>query len=311
MTISMLTLGGALLLGLMISGALLLRDLRLEKEFSARVRSIKGHTPEPKAAEIQDVFLAAWRQIVTSVGMLFLRFGLVPSKTHAELELMLRGSGLTGPQGIGLFVVGKCVCPFILAGLAWLLVQHFNVRPRMQPFALPIAGVIGLIVPDKIVAFFRKRYLRRVEQGLPDALDLMVICTQAGLALGPAVVRVANELRHAYRELAIEFAQTANELQIMSDSRIALINLGTRTDIAGFKRLSATLIQTIHYGTPVSEALRILSNELRQESLMQFEERAARLPVMLTLPMIIFILPCVFIVAGGPAMLQVTRAFAP
>ena len=311
MTNTMLTIGGAMLLALMISGSLLLRDLRLEKSFSIRLRVIQGHKPEPRTAEVRDIFRAACRQIVTSVGTLFLRCGLVPAKTRSELEQILRGTGLAGPQGIGVFIGGKCLFPFVFAGLAWFTVRYFNVRAGLQPLALPIAGVIGLIVPDKIVGFFRKRYLRRVEQGLPDALDLMVICTQAGLALGPSVVRVADELQHAYRELAAEFAQTANELQIMSDSRAALGNLGTRTDLAGFKRLSVTLIQTIQYGTPVSEALRILSNELRQESLMQFEERAARLPVMLTLPMIIFILPCVFIIAGGPAMLQVTRAFAP
>ena len=138
---------------------------------------------------------------------------------------------------------------------------------------------------------------------------MMVICAQAGLGLGPAVVRVAEELQPSYCELAIEIAQTANELQVMTDSRIALGNLGLRTGLEGFKRLATTLIQTIQYGTPMTEALRTLSAELRQEMLTKFEAKAARLPVMLTLPTIIFILPCVFLIAGGPAMIQVMKVF--
>jgi tight adherence protein C len=162
------------------------------------------------------------------------------------------------------------------------------------------AGVLGLMLPDMIVKQMRKRFMARLEKGLPDALDMMVICAQAGLGLGPAIIRVADEMKLSYRDLAIEFSLTANELQIMSDTRIALHNLGQRTGLEAFRRLAMTLIQTIQYGTPLTDALRTLSAEMRQEALTAFEESAARLPTMLTLPMIIFILPCVFLIAGGP-----------
>jgi tight adherence protein C len=154
----------------------------------------------------------------------------------------------------------------------------------------------------------RKRFMARLEKGLPDALDMMVICAQAGLGLGPAIIRVADEMKHSYRDLATEFSLTANELQILSDTRIALHNLGQRTGLEAFRRLAMTLIQTIQYGTPLTDALRTLSAEMRQEALTAFEESAARLPTMLTLPMIIFILPCVFLIAGGPAILQVMHS---
>ena len=165
--------------------------------------------------------------------------------------------------------------------------------------------MIGLLAPDWLIGHQRKRYLARIEQGLPDALDMLVICTQAGLGLGPAIIRVATELQHAYREIAMEFEQTANELQVLSDARIAILNLGTRTGLESLKRLATTLAQTLQYGTPIAEALRVLSAEMRQEMLTKFEARAARLPVLLTLPTIVFILPCVFLIAGGPAMIQV------
>ncbi len=96
---------------------------------------------------------------------------------------------------------------------------------------------------------------------------------------------------------------------MVSDSRIALTNLGTRTGIDGYKRLGTTLIQTMQYGTPLTDALRTLSAEMRQDALTKFEARAARLPVLLTMPTIVFILPCVFLIAGGPAIIQIMRAF--
>jgi tight adherence protein C len=97
---------------------------------------------------------------------------------------------------------------------------------------------------------------------------------------------------------------------MIADSRVALTNLGKRTGLNGLKRLGATLIQTIQYGTALSDALRILSAEMRQEALTRFEEKAARLPVMLTLPTVGFILPCVFMIGGGPAIIQVMKTFS-
>src|SRR5581483_3198511 len=125
--------------------------------------------------------------------------------------------------------------------------------------------VLGLLAPDWLIGNRRQRYLARIEQGLPDALDMLVICTQAGLGLGPAIIRVAAELQYAYREIAAEFENTANELQVMTDARVAIMNLGNRTGLESLKRLSTTLAQTLQYGTPLSEALRVLSGEMRQE----------------------------------------------
>jgi tight adherence protein C len=94
----------------------------------------------------------------------------------------------------------------------------------------------------------------------------------------------------------------------MADSRLALANLGSRTGVEGLVRLGTTLIQSLQYGTPLTASMRVLASEMRQDTLTRFEARAARLGVLLTLPMIIFILPCVFLVVGGPAAIQVMRA---
>jgi tight adherence protein C len=107
--------------------------------------------------------------------------------------------------------------------------------------------------------------------------------------------------------IGLELAITANELQVMTDSRVALLNMGARTGIDGLTRLGTTLVQSMQYGTPLTASMRVLSAEMRQDTLTRFESRAARLGVLLTLPMVVFILPCVFLVVGGPAVVQVMR----
>jgi tight adherence protein C len=135
-----------------------------------------------------------------------------------------------------------------------------------------------------------------------------VICTEAGLGLEPAIERVALEIAPAHPAVAEELTNTAHEMRVNADRRAALANLGLRTGLQSLRRLGATLIQTMQYGTPLSQALRVLAAEMRQEAMTRFEARAARLPVLLTVPMIVFILPCVFLIVGGPAVVAVIQA---
>ena len=295
---------------IMCSGWFLLREMRHEERLAARVRVIHGQSPTARSAAAQpEAIRVAITSGIAALGQFIMRTGLLSSGTLTDLENTLASSGLRGPQGVGLFIGAKIIAILGLPALTWVLTRDMALPGMLHTLAIPGAGVLGLLIPDWLVGRRRKRFLVKLEQGLPDALDMMVICTQAGLGLAPAIIRVAAELQHAYREVAIEFEQTANELQILADSRMAINNLGQRTGLDTFKRLATTLIQTIHYGTPLSDAMRALSSEMRQELLTKCEERAARLPVLLTLPTIVFILPCVFLVLGGPAMIQVMRSF--
>jgi tight adherence protein C len=172
-----------------------------------------------------------------------------------------------------------------------------------------MGAIVGLLLPDFIVRRRRAVYLKAAGRGLPDALDMLVICSEAGLGLEIGLERVATEIEPAHPEIAAELKLTCSELRILAERRIALTNMGARTGLEAMKRLGATLIQTMQYGTPLSQALRTLATEMRYEMLMRFEAQAARLPVLLTVPMILFILPCIFIVVGGPAALTVGRTF--
>ena len=145
-----------------------------------------------------------------------------------------------------------------------------------------------------------------VRKGLPDALDLLVICAEAGLTVDAAFNRVARELGKAYPELGDEFALTSIELGFLTDRRMAFENLAGRVDLDALRGVVTTMIQTEKYGTPLASALRVLSAEFRNERMMRAEEKAARLPAIMTIPLILFILPVLFIVILGPAACSIS-----
>ncbi len=304
-----LACGGIFAILLLVSGLTLLRQTRQQERFVARVRMIHGQRQPVRPGTEPEALRVASMRAVAAVGGVILRSGILSARTRADLEATLAAAGLQGANGLAVYVGAKLVLLAGLPLLALLLRQNVSLPEPLSTLLVPAAGVIGLLAPDWLIGRHRRRYQQRLESGLPDALDMMVICAQAGLGLGPTILRVATELQNAHWEVAQELAQTASELQVTADSRVALTNLGSRTGIDGYKRLGTTLVQTMQYGTPLTDALRVLSAEMRQDMLTMFEARAARLPVLLTLPTILFILPCVFLIAGGPAIIQIMRAF--
>ncbi|HEX3982062.1 MAG TPA: type II secretion system F family protein, partial [Acidisoma sp.] len=247
---------------------------------------------------------------VAAVGRGIERSGLLPAKTLDELKQSLALAGLREGNALGLFIGAKILLLIACPVAAILLTHEVSLSPVIARLAPFFAGIIGLLLPDKVVSTLRDRYRASLERGVPDALDMMVICTQAGLGLVPAMQRVAGEIWYAHPAVARELTQTVNELQISVNSAEALSSLWQRTGLGSLKRVATTLTQSAQYGTPLSEALRGLAAELRQEALTRYEEKAARLPVMLTIPMIVFVLPCIFIVVGGPAVLHLGKAFS-
>jgi len=299
-------LGAAVLL-LCAVGLWLVGHLARGKRLAARIRRAQRLIPlaEEMAAKSDGGRDAL--QLIARIGSAIARSGLLPGATRIQLEETLLAAGFRAENALGLFIGAKVLLVIGAPLLAALLLPRFDLSRTTLALGIAIAAVTGLLSPDYVIGKIRSKHLARVEQGLPDALDMMVICAEAGLGLEPAIARVGAEMMHVHPALAKELARTSNELQIIADSRIALSNMGSRTNLDCLRRLGSTLIQTMQYGTPLSSALRMLASELRQETLTRFEERAARLPVLLTVPMILFILPCVFLVVGGPAVIQVMK----
>ncbi len=248
---------------------------------------------------------------IAKLGSALARSGLLPAATRAEFEQTLAQAGWRGGRGLGLFLGCKVLGVVLMPLIAYGVVGHGEVQPLTFYSVMAFSLVAGLLAPDFVLRQMRQAHLRQVEKGLPDALDMLVICAQAGLALENAIERVAIEFASANKSVSEELAVCASELRIGSDRRAALTALGERTGLDTMKRFAATLIQTMQFGTPLTHALRVLASEMRTDALTRFEEKAAKLPVLLTFPMILFILPCIFIVVGGPAGVRVSQMFKP
>jgi tight adherence protein C len=180
----------------------------------------------------------------------------------------------------------------------------------MKRFGVAAGALIGSYkAPDYFVKNKIDKRSAAIRKGLPDALDLLVICAEAGLTVDAAFHRVAKELGRAYPELGDEFALTAIELGFLTDRRAAFENLAMRIDLEAVRGVVTTMIQTEKYGTPLASALRVLSAEFRNERMMRAEEKAARLPAIMTVPLILFILPVLFIVILGPAACSISDQF--
>jgi tight adherence protein C len=173
-----------------------------------------------------------------------------------------------------------------------------------------VSMVFAMMLPGWTIGLIRRPYQQALRRGIPDALDLMVVCAEAGLGLESAVERVANEMKQSNRPVGLEFSLLTHEMRVFPDRKVALANLAERSGQPAFKRLAGTLAQTLKYGTPLSQGLRTLAAELRNERMIQFEERAGKLPALLVVPMILFILPCLFIVLMGQPVSELMGALS-
>jgi tight adherence protein C len=237
--------------------------------------------------------------------MLIARSGILSRKTLAEMNATLEAAGFKGGRGLGLFIGAKILLAILVPMGLFLLLRNVGTSTMWECVKIGGGAMMGLLLPETIASNIRQRHLTQVEAGVADALDMLVICADAGLALEAGLARVSQEISLLNPALALELTQTSRELQIGSDMRSAMDSLGSRTGLMTLKRLATTLAQSLQYGTPLTAALRSLSAELRQEALVLFEERAGRLPTLMTVPMILFILPCVFLIVAGPALINV------
>jgi tight adherence protein C len=288
-----------------IAGVILNRQLRRDAVLTARVRDVQRAVGIEAVVAPTDASQSGVLRLVAGVGDAITRGGLLSASTLEDLELRLSTAGIRGRSALTAFIGAKLLALAGLPLLTWIVVAGWSSSMRIA--AIAVAGLVGMLLPDYVVRTLHKRHLKAVERGLPDALDMLVICSEAGLGLEPAIERVGREIGHAHENVAEELLNTAREMRVNADRRAALMNMGTRTGLASLRRLGVTLVQTLQYGTPLSQALRTLSAEMRQEALTRFETRAGRLPALLTVPMIVFILPCVFLIVGGPAIVHVMQ----
>jgi tight adherence protein C len=232
---------------------------------------------------------------------------LIEDKT---LRGKLAQAGWRQQSAAVVFVFARVAVPIGVTGIALL---YFS-APAFAKIAFQLrlcyslmAGLALAYLPSLLLANAIVKRQKILARAFPDALDLMVICVEAGQSIEATFQRVTEELVNSAPALAEEIALTSAELAFLGDRRTAYSNLADRTGLPSFKSLSTTLIQSERYGTPLSVALRVLAQENREARMAAAEKKAAALPAKLTVPMIVFFLPVLFMIIIGPAAIQISH----
>jgi tight adherence protein C len=228
------------------------------------------------------------------------------------LRKKLTSAGYRSSQAIITFTFLRLALPLGLGAFSALLLFGGSMKMAFLYKALICGGCtgVGYMLPGIIVSNAITKRQTDIQKKFPDALDLMVICIESGISLEQAFVRISEEMAFDAPTLSEEIAITTAELAFLSDRRQALDNLSERAGTPGIKSLVTALIQSEKYGTPLSAALRVVAQESRDTRMAKAEEKAAALPAKLTVPMVLFFLPVLFMVLIGPTIIQVMAAFA-
>ncbi|HTK94621.1 MAG TPA: type II secretion system F family protein [Terriglobales bacterium] len=220
----------------------------------------------------------------------------------------LSRAGYRGQGPVVTFMFFRFIMPFAVFGVALLyvfVIAHFQWATMMKITVCVGASLLGFYLPDLYLNNVIARRQQSIMRAFPDALDLLLICVESGMSVESAFQRVATEIGTQSAELAEEFGLTTAELSYLPERRLAFENLANRCGHAGVKAVATALNQSEKYGTPMGQALRVAAQENREMRMAEAEKKAASLPAKLTVPMIVFFLPCLFVVILGPAIMKI------
>lgn len=227
-----------------------------------------------------------------------------------NIAAKLQQAGLRGPRPITVFYFCRFVFPFVGAVLTLIyvfLINDLGMSTQLKYGSVVFGAAAGFYMPNLYVANLATKRQKSIMRAFPDALDMILICVEAGMSIEMAFAKVGAEIDVASVELAEELQLTTAELSYLQERRYAYENLARRNDHEGVKAATMALIQAERYGTPLGDALRIMAKENRELRMAEAEKKAAALPAKLTVPMIIFFLPVLFLVVLGPAYIKITQ----
>ncbi|SCA55711.1 Type II secretion system protein [Candidatus Terasakiella magnetica] len=298
----------AFLIVLFVWNALLVRDVKAK-----RMRAI-----QQQQKELQNKSLAAVKhglkrpKVMGFVNKVVKKLNVLRTREAEKVIDDLAQAGYRSKEALNIYFFFRFSLPFAFGALAmvWLYVLGMgDLQPMGRMLVAIVAVLIGAYAPKIFVINQAQKRGDALQKALPDALDLMVVCAEAGLSLDMALKRVSKEMMGPNPEMAEELSLTAMELGFLPNRADALANLNKRTNMEGLRAVVGTLQQTERYGTPLAQSLRVLSQEFRTERMLRAEEKAAKLPATLTVPMILFIMPALFIVLLGPAIIRAVAVF--
>lgn len=276
--------------------------------FKERMKAVAGEKEKLRQMARQEPAGASKLRVQSTGGVMALMelLNLQQVMQASAARDKLKMAGLRTEKHVYTFVLARLICPpvFALIGGFYAAVQ-FQLDSQTQIFVWLGAALLGYFLPGIIINNMIQKRQQSIRRSWPDSLDVMLICIEAGMPLEPAMTRVAREMGSQSVPLAEELTLTIAELSYLQDRRKAFENLGKRTGLPVVKSVVTAFIQSERYGTPLGQALRVLSQETRDQRMQEAEKKAAALPSKLTVPMIMFFLPVVFVVIIGPSIIQI------
>ncbi|HJT14144.1 MAG TPA: type II secretion system F family protein [Dongiaceae bacterium] len=291
--------------------ALALPFMRGER-FEQRLRAVRDRRRALSTAQTQSFQARNRLQAVPNKGIkgFALRGVSMADLIDAkELRTKLARAGKRSPSAVANYLFKRIALPitFVIISLlyAWIVFPEKPLAVRLA--GVLAAGAIGYLTPQILLSNAITKRQKLLQRAFPDALDLIVICVESGMSIEAAFNKVTEQMAETSPEMSEEMGLTSAELAFLSDRRQAFENLSDRTGLPSFKSLATTLLQSERYGTPIANGLRVLAQENRDTRMSLAEKKAASLPAQLTVPMIIFFLPVLFIIIAAPAGIQIVQ----
>jgi tight adherence protein C len=294
-----LSLAGLAIAVATASFVLIIREIHM-RALDARVSNAVMGIPS-QAAPIRN--MTGW---FSSLGMRYRRF-YAPENLE-QLRTILQSSGFNPYRALPIWIGVKTVSMYLFPIITFCVVQ-LSGRPLTDVLIFTLIGVvIGIMGPRLILWVLRRRFNAAIRLGTPDAIDLLVVCSEAGMGLESGLERVADEMNQTNPAMARVLSGLLDDLRILPNRSEAFEKLGSTSE--GLQRFGTMMSQSLQYGTPLSQALRSIAGDLRRERITKLEERAHKLGAKLTVPMVLFMLPAMFVIMGGSSFLHLIRAFS-
>jgi tight adherence protein C len=278
---------------------LIIREIHLRALDTRVSNAVLGIPSQP--ARLQD--MTGW---ISSLGMRYRRF--YAAENLEQLRTVLQSSGFNHHRTLPIWIGVKTVSMFLFPTAAFLGSELLG-KPLTDVLIFTLIGVvIGIMGPRLILLVLRRRFEAGIRLGTPDAIDLLVVCSEAGMGLESAVQRVAEEMNQSNPAMARVLFDLLDDLRILPSRSEAFDKVGSTSE--GLRRLGTMVSQSLQYGTPLSQALRGIAADIRRERITKLEERAHKLGAKLTVPMVLFMLPAMFVIMGASPFLHLIRTFS-
>jgi tight adherence protein C len=279
-------------------------------KLAGRLKAVANRREELRKKSRADVTerVTIRRQDTSTVKKLVDKLDLQKALEDPGVVKKLVQAGLRGPKPVSMFYFFRFSLPIVFGLAAFVYIYFVNahgLQPMMKIGAVVFAFAAGFYAPNMYVENLIGKRRTSIMRAFPDSLDMMLICVESGMSIEMAFARVGEEIGTASPELAEELALTTAELSYLADRRMAYYNLAERTNHPGVKGVATALVQAEKYGTPMGNALRVMAKENRELRITEAEKKAAALPAKLTVPMIVFFLPVLFLVILGPAFIKI------